>query len=71
MQQLLEELLAGLSAFDCDRTLNVLSEAVAEYRRVSEIRDHVWARKVAAAKSEDRKVSDLASKRRLSEAGPR
>lgn len=71
MQQLLDELLVALQAFDCERALSLLSEAVAEYHRMPEMRDYVWARKVAAAKSDDRKVSDLATKRRLSEAGPR
>ncbi len=70
MQQLLDELLSALNAMDCDRALNVLSEAVAEYRRVPEMRDYVWARKVdkgMPVKTDDRKVSDLAAKRRLSE----
>ncbi len=71
MQQVLDELLLALTAFDCDRALNLLSEAVAEYRRMPEMRDYVWARKAAAIKSDDRKVSDLAAKRRLSELGPR
>jgi FlaA1/EpsC-like NDP-sugar epimerase len=71
MQQLLDELLVALGAFDCDRALTLLSDAVAEYRRMPEMRDYVWARKAAAAKSDDRKVSDLAAKRRLSETGPR
>ena len=71
MQPLLDELLVALGAFDCDRALTLLSDAVAEYRRMPEMRDYVWVRKAAAAKSDDRKVSDLAAKRRLSEIGPR
>jgi FlaA1/EpsC-like NDP-sugar epimerase len=71
MQPILDELLVALGAFDCDRALTLLSDAVAEYRRMPEMRDYVWARKAAAAKSDDRKVSDLAAKRRLSEIGPR
>jgi FlaA1/EpsC-like NDP-sugar epimerase len=71
MQPLLDELLVALGAFDCDRALTLLSDAVAEYRLMPEMRDYVWARKPAAAKSDDRKVSDLAAKRRLSEIGPR
>jgi hypothetical protein len=35
------------------------------------MRDYVWARKAASAKPDDRKVSDLAAKRRFSEIGPR
>jgi FlaA1/EpsC-like NDP-sugar epimerase len=70
MQQILDELLLALTAFDCDRALNLLSEAVAEYRRMPEMRDYVWARQ-ATSKTDVRKVSDLAAKRRLSELGPR
>jgi FlaA1/EpsC-like NDP-sugar epimerase len=70
MQQILDELQIALTAFDCDRSLNLLSEAVAEYRRMPEMRDYVWARQ-ATSKTEVRKVSDLAAKRRLSEHGPR
>ena len=71
MQQVLDELTIALAALDCDRALKLLSDGVAEYRRVPEMRDYVWARKAAAIKSDDRKVSDLAAKRRLSELGPR
>jgi len=74
MQQLLDELLVALGVMDCDRALNVLSEAVAEYRRVPEMRDYVCARKAdkgTPVKTDDRKVSDLSVKRRLSESLPR
>jgi FlaA1/EpsC-like NDP-sugar epimerase len=71
MQQVLEELLIALDAFDCDRALSLLSDAVAEYRRMPEMRDYVWARKANLAKPEDRKVSELALKRRVSDFGPR
>jgi FlaA1/EpsC-like NDP-sugar epimerase len=71
MQQLLDELLGALSAFDCEKALTVLSEAVAEYRRMPETRDYVWARKSTQAKADDRKVSDISTKRRFSELGPR
>jgi len=71
MQQVLDELLIALGTFDCDRALMLLSDAVAEYRRMPEMRDYVWARKAVSAKSDDRKVSDLAAKRRVSDFGPR
>ena len=67
MQQLLDELMAAVDALDCDRALGLLSEAVAEYRRMPEVRDYVWARK--ATKLDDRKVADMAAKRRISELG--
>jgi len=71
MQQLLDDLLLALDACDCDRALMLLSEAVAEYRRMPEIRDYVWARRTLSAKLDARKVSDFAAKRRLSDIGPR
>jgi hypothetical protein len=49
--------------------LQVLADAVVEYHRTPEVRDHVWSHKVVPPKLDDRKVSDLAAKRRLSEAG--
>jgi len=64
-------LLLALDAFDCDAALELLADAVVEYHRVPEIRDHVWSHKVVPPKLEDRKVSDLAAKRRQSEAGSR
>jgi FlaA1/EpsC-like NDP-sugar epimerase len=70
MQPILDELLIALAAFDCERALNLLTDAVAEYRRMPEMRDYVWSRK-ASTKSDDRKVSDLAAKRRASDFGPR
>jgi hypothetical protein len=69
MQQLLNELLLALNAFDCEAALQVLADAVVEYHRTPEVRDHVWSHKVVPPKLDDRKVSDLAAKRRLSEAG--
>jgi hypothetical protein len=51
--------------------LQVLADAVVEYHRGPEIRDHVWTHKVVPPKLDDRKVSDLAAKRRQSEAGSR
>jgi len=71
MQQVLDELLGALNASDCDRALNVLSDAVAEYRRTPELRDYVSTRKAQGAKLDDRKVSDIALKRRSSDFGPR
>ena len=64
MQQLLDELLLALASFDCDRALALLGEAVIEFRRCPEIRDYVWNRHVASPKPEERKVADLAAKRR-------
>lgn len=72
MQQLLAELMEALTAFDCERVLNLLAESVAEYHRTPDMRDYVWSRKLASSKVDDRKVADLAAaKRRISEAGPR
>ncbi len=65
LQLLLDDLVSGLEAFDCDRVLNVLAAAVAEYSIGAETRDYVWSRRNATPKSDERKVSDIAAKRRV------
>jgi FlaA1/EpsC-like NDP-sugar epimerase len=68
MAQILENLQAALQSSDCDRALNILGEAVAEYRPADDIRDYVWARKaVVLPAASDNKVADLATKRRHAE----
>jgi FlaA1/EpsC-like NDP-sugar epimerase len=65
IRQILDELLVVLASFDCRRSITLLSEAVAEYPDITNIRDYVWVRKApAAAEAADRKVTDFASKRR-------
>ncbi|MFI4869276.1 MAG: polysaccharide biosynthesis protein [Steroidobacterales bacterium] len=71
-KQILDELLVALASFDCPRSMALLSDAVAEYPRRRNIRDYVWISKTTAAFSDDdRKVTELAPKRRLPEPGAR
>jgi FlaA1/EpsC-like NDP-sugar epimerase len=71
MQQILNDMLIALSAFDCHRALALLAESVAEYNgHGSEIRDHVWMRKHALPHPSDTKIADFAAKRRSSELKP-
>ena len=68
MQQILESMLTALQGCDCVRALALLREAVAEYKPVDDIRDHVWARHIAMLPpASDGKVADIASKRRSAE----
>jgi FlaA1/EpsC-like NDP-sugar epimerase len=68
MQQLLESLLSALQFSDCGRALSLLREAVAEYRPAEDICDYVWTRNtVLLPATTDKKIADLASKRRHSE----
>jgi len=68
MQQLLNDILVTLNASDCRRALSLLEDAVAEYRLVHPISDHVWTRRVLSAAAEGQKIADLAAKRRQSDA---
>jgi FlaA1/EpsC-like NDP-sugar epimerase len=71
-KQILDELLVALANFDCPRSMALLSDAVAEYPLRRNIRDYVWISKTPAAfGDEDRKVTELAPKRRLPEPGAR
>ena len=44
VQELLNETIAAMSRFDCQRTLQILSEVVAEYTPAPQPHDLVWAR---------------------------
>jgi FlaA1/EpsC-like NDP-sugar epimerase len=71
-KQILDDLLLALSNFDCPRSMSLLSDAVAEYPRRRNIRDHVWNSKTPATfGDDDRKVTEFASKRRMPESGAR
>lgn len=69
MQEVLNDLLVALASFDCDRSLALLAQAVAEYESSADIRDYVWARKVVLPHVPAGKVADFAAKRRQSEVG--
>ena len=69
LKHILDELRVSLDSFDCRRSLALLSQAVAEYPVLNDIRDYVWNRKLPAAteaerKVTERKVTEFAPKRR-------
>jgi FlaA1/EpsC-like NDP-sugar epimerase len=63
-RHILDELLVVLASFDCRRSLALLSEAVAEYPNIGNIRDYVWNRKPPVAAEAERKVTEFTPKRR-------
>ena len=69
IQVLLDEILAAMSRFDCQRALELLREVVVEYTPAPEQHDLVWARQTAMA-SEDRKVTNLSTRRIVRNTGP-
>jgi FlaA1/EpsC-like NDP-sugar epimerase len=69
MQEILNELLAALASFDCQRALALLTESVAEYQSSPDIRDYVWNRKTVLPHATATNVADFAAKRRQSELG--
>jgi FlaA1/EpsC-like NDP-sugar epimerase len=69
VQELLNEIIAGMSRFDCQRTLQLLSEVVAEYSPAPQPHDLVWARQSAMA-ADDRKVTSLKPRRAARITGP-
>ena len=69
VQFLLEEILVAMSRFDCHRALQLLGEGVEEYKPAPESHDLVWARQTAAI-TDDRKVTNLKSRRIVRNTGP-
>jgi FlaA1/EpsC-like NDP-sugar epimerase len=59
---LLENLLTTMSRFDCPRALDLLLQAVVEYKPAAEIHDIVWSRQ-SEILAEQRKVTDLKTRR--------
>jgi hypothetical protein len=64
VQELLNEVMAAMSRFDCQRALQLLSEVVAEYTPAPEPHDLVWARQCTMA-NDDRKVTSIKPRRSL------
>ena len=62
VQELLNEVIATMSRFDCQRSLQLLSDVVAEYTPAPQPHDLVWARQCTMA-IDDRKVTSLKSRR--------
>jgi hypothetical protein len=69
LQTLLDEILVAMSRFDCQRALQLLGEAVAEYKPVSEPYDLIWTRQ-STISSDDRKVTNLKARRITRHTGP-
>src|SRR6185312_12599153 len=68
MAEILEDLQAAIAQSDCREVLNLLREAVAEYRPAENIRDYLWTRKaIAPAAVSADNVADFAAKRRQAE----
>ena len=70
MAEILDDLRMAAAQSDCREVLNLLREAVAEYRPAESISDYLWTRSavVPAAIGGD-KVADFAAKRRQAEVG--
>ncbi|HEY4210709.1 MAG TPA: nucleoside-diphosphate sugar epimerase/dehydratase [Steroidobacteraceae bacterium] len=68
MLEILGDLAIAVGQSDCRETLNLLREAVAEYRPAEDIRDYVWMRNAAPTATDEAKVADFAAKRRQAEA---
>ncbi len=69
VQPLLDEILVAMSRFDCQRALQLLGDVVVEYKPVPESHDLVWARQTAVS-SDDRKVTNLNTRRITRNTGP-
>jgi len=69
VQELLNEILAAMSRFDCQRTLQILSDVVAEYTPAPQPHDLVWGRQ-STMSGDDRKVTSLKPRRVARITGP-
>src|ERR1700733_8459486 len=69
VQEFLNEIMAAMSRFDCQRSLQLLSDVVAEYTPAPQPHDLVWARQCMVA-TDDRKVTSLKPRRVARITGP-
>jgi FlaA1/EpsC-like NDP-sugar epimerase len=69
VQELLNETMAAMSRFDCQRTLQLLNDVVAEYTPAPQPHDLVWARQ-STMSADDRKVTSLKPRRAARITGP-
>ena len=69
VQELLNEIMAAMSRFDCPRTLQLLNDVVAEYTPAPQPHDLVWARQCTMS-ADDRKVTSLKPRRVARITGP-
>jgi FlaA1/EpsC-like NDP-sugar epimerase len=68
VQEFLNEVMAAMSRFDCQRSLQLLSDVVAEYTPAPQPHDLVWGRQ-STMTSDDRKVTNLKPRRLVRNAG--
>jgi hypothetical protein len=69
VHEFLSETLAAMGRYDCQRSLQLLSDVVAEYTPAPQAHDLVWAR-LSTMVSDDRKVTSLKPRRVARIPGP-
>jgi UDP-N-acetylglucosamine 4,6-dehydratase len=69
VQELLNEILEAMGRYDCQRSLQLLSDVVAEYTPAPQPHDLMWARQTTMA-TDDRKVTSLKPRRVVRMTGP-
>jgi FlaA1/EpsC-like NDP-sugar epimerase len=69
VQELLNEILEAMGRYDCQRSLQILSDVVAEYTPAPQPHDLIWARQTTMT-TDDRKVTSLKPRRVVRMTGP-
>jgi FlaA1/EpsC-like NDP-sugar epimerase len=69
VQELLNEVLEAMGRYDCQRSLQLLSDVVAEYTPAPQPHDLMWARQTTMI-TDDRKVTSLKPRRVVRMTGP-
>jgi len=69
VQELLNEIMEAMSHYDCQRSLQLLSDVVAEYTPAPQPHDLMWSRQTTMA-TDDRKVTSLKPRRVVRMSGP-
>jgi FlaA1/EpsC-like NDP-sugar epimerase len=69
VQELLNEVLEAMGRYDCQRSLQILSDVVAEYTPAPQPHDLMWGRQTTMT-TDDRKVTSLKPRRVVRMTGP-
>ena len=69
VQELLNEIVEAMGRYDCQRSLQILSDVVAEYTPAPQPHDLMWARQTTMT-ADDRKVTSLKPRRVVRMTGP-
>jgi FlaA1/EpsC-like NDP-sugar epimerase len=69
VQELLNEIIEAMGRYDCQRSLQILSDVVAEYTPAPQPHDLMWARQTTMI-TDDRKVTSLKPRRVVRMTGP-